>query len=229
MIVTNRDQRPSECIYTAQQVFDLIDGALTTGRIRQMARGYLTGESGLGWEQFACTIPDDGVFLLPFPAEHIYSYDDTRVLDEFVAECSEQDSRYKLRLDRWYSIADIQALITRSERLSKLLRAGKLPKISNICQCSGDKLALGEEVAEALKAANGEPIAVDVPGFENRYVVVQQATYDAAMAALELQKNVELIRVGVREMEAGLGRPLAEAMEDIMIGFREQVKDVVHG
>lgn len=88
---------------------------------------------------------------------------------------------------------------------------------------------LSEEVAEALRASKGEPVSVDVPGFDRRFVVVDQATHDAAMAALELQKNVDLIRVGVNEMEAGLGRPFDEAMDDIKNKFMERVKDVVHG
>ena len=81
---------------------------------------------------------------------------------------------------------------------------------------------LSEEVAEALKAAKGRPIAVDVPGFDHRFVVVDQAEYDAAMAELELQKNVSLIREGIADVEAGRVQPLEEAMDDIRreLGFR---------
>jgi hypothetical protein len=81
---------------------------------------------------------------------------------------------------------------------------------------------LSEEVAEALKAAKGRPIAVDVPGFDHRFVVIDQAEYDAAMAELELQKNVALIREGIADVEAGRVQPLEEAMDDIRreLGFR---------
>ena len=81
---------------------------------------------------------------------------------------------------------------------------------------------LSEEVAEALKAAKGRPIAVDVPGFDHRFVVIDQAEYDAAMAELELQKNVSLIREGIADVEAGRVQPLEEAMDDIRreLGFR---------
>jgi PHD/YefM family antitoxin component YafN of YafNO toxin-antitoxin module len=81
---------------------------------------------------------------------------------------------------------------------------------------------LSEEVAEALKAAKGRPIAVDVPGFDHRFVVIDQAEYDAAMAELDLQKNVALIREGIADVEAGRVQPLEEAMDDIRreLGFR---------
>lgn len=81
---------------------------------------------------------------------------------------------------------------------------------------------LNEEVAEALKASKGEPISVDVLGFDRRFVVVDQTTHDAAMAALELQKNVELIREGISDVEAGRVVPLDEAMDRVRreLGFR---------
>jgi hypothetical protein len=80
---------------------------------------------------------------------------------------------------------------------------------------------LSEEVAEALKAANGEALLVEVPGFDRRFVVVEKSEYDAAMDALALQRNVELIREGVADVEAGRVMPLHEAMEQIRreLGF----------
>ncbi len=81
---------------------------------------------------------------------------------------------------------------------------------------------LSEEVAEALRASKGEPVPVDVPGFDRRFVVVDQATHDAAMAALELQRSVEMIREGIADVEAGRVVPLDEAMERVRreLGFR---------
>lgn len=81
---------------------------------------------------------------------------------------------------------------------------------------------LSEEVAEALKASKGEPVSVDVPGFDGRFVVVDQPTHDAAMAALELQRNAELIREGIADVEAGRVVPLDEAMDRVRreLGFR---------
>jgi PHD/YefM family antitoxin component YafN of YafNO toxin-antitoxin module len=80
---------------------------------------------------------------------------------------------------------------------------------------------LSEEVAEALKAANGDALSVEVPGFDRRFVVVEKSEYDAAMEALALQRNAELIREGVADVESGRVMPLHEAMEQIRqeLGF----------
>lgn len=85
---------------------------------------------------------------------------------------------------------------------------------------------LNEEVAQALIKNDGEPLAVEVPGSDRRFVLVEQSTFDEAMAALEYQRNVEAIRIGVRQMEAGMGRPLDEAMDDIREKLIQRVADV---
>jgi hypothetical protein len=74
---------------------------------------------------------------------------------------------------------------------------------------------LSEEVAKALMAAKGEAVVVDVPGIDDDFVIVQRSMFVAAMAALEHQKNVELIREGIADMEAGRTVPLDEAMDRI--------------
>ena len=81
---------------------------------------------------------------------------------------------------------------------------------------------LSEEVSQALKACNGEALSVEAPGFDRRFVVVAQSEFDAAMAALELKRNVELIREGIADVEAGRVQPLEEAMEQIRVemGFQ---------
>jgi predicted transcriptional regulator len=56
---------------------------------------------------------------------------------------------------------------------------------------------------------------VEVPGFEHRFVVIDQAEYYAAMAELDLQKNVALIREGISDVEAGRTSPLDEAMDRV--------------
>lgn len=83
---------------------------------------------------------------------------------------------------------------------------------------------LSEEVARALKAAQVEPISVEVAGFDRRFVVVEQSMHDSAMAALELQRNVELIREGIANFEAGRAYPLDEAMDRIRdeLGLRSR-------
>ena len=74
---------------------------------------------------------------------------------------------------------------------------------------------LSEEVAKALMAAKGEAVVVDVPGIDDDFVIVQRSMVVAAMAALEHQRNVELIREGIADMEAGRTVPLDEAMDRI--------------
>lgn len=74
---------------------------------------------------------------------------------------------------------------------------------------------LSEEVAKALMAAKGEAVVVDVPGIDDDFVIVQRSMFVAAMAALEHQRNVELIREGIADMEAGRTIPLDEAMDRI--------------
>ena len=86
---------------------------------------------------------------------------------------------------------------------------------------------LNEEVAQALIKNDGEPLAVEVPGSDRRFVLVEQSTYDEAMAALEFRRNVELIREGVADMEAGRSRPLDEAMDDIRRRLLEKYGDDV--
>ena len=86
---------------------------------------------------------------------------------------------------------------------------------------------LNEEVAQALIKNDGEPLAVEVPGSDRRFVLVEQSTFDAAMAALEFRRNVELIREGVADMEAGRSRPLDEAMDDIRRRLLEKYGDDV--
>lgn len=87
-------------------------------------------------------------------------------------------------------------------------------------------IKLNEEVAQALMKCNGEPLSVEVPGSDRRFVLVEQSTYDEAMATLEYQRNVEAIRVGVRQMEAGMGRPLDAAMNGIREKLIQRVAEV---
>ena len=74
---------------------------------------------------------------------------------------------------------------------------------------------LNEEQIQALGDCDGQPLLLEVPGSDRRFVLVEQSTYDEAMAALEFRRNVALIREGIVDMEAGRTRPLDEAMDDI--------------
>ncbi len=64
-------------------------------------------------------------------------------------------------------------------------------------------------------AAKGKATVVDVPGIDDDFVIVQRSMFVAAMAALEHQRNVELIREGIADMEAGRTVSLDDAMDRI--------------
>ncbi len=81
---------------------------------------------------------------------------------------------------------------------------------------------LNEEVAQALMKCHAELLSVEVPGSDQRLVLVEQSTFDTAMVAVKLQQNVELIREGIADLEAGKVLPLDKAMEQIRRELRFQ-------
>lgn len=107
----------------------MIEGVLTTGRIRQLCRGYRTGDPDIGWCQFRANVPDDGEFAYPFSAEHQYSAADVDAVENFFNLARSEDRRYTLKIDRWYSWDDVMQLIKRSKRLSRMWKDGELPKV----------------------------------------------------------------------------------------------------
>ena len=122
MIFTNRDQRDQrKYIFQASDVSDLIENAVTPGRIRQISRG-----SHIGWLQFKAVVPDDAVF--PFPPNHRYTQADVEKVCAWIAERRKTDQNYRLKLDRWYSEADIRKILTNSTRLNKKRKNGELLK-----------------------------------------------------------------------------------------------------
>ena len=80
---------------------------------------------------------------------------------------------------------------------------------------------LSEDVAQALAACDGEPLPVEVPGSDRHYMLVERDTLEAALAAMELQRNVEAIKEGLADLEAGRTMPLDVAVERIRqeLGF----------
>lgn len=83
---------------------------------------------------------------------------------------------------------------------------------------------LTDEQIQALEHCEGEPLSLEVPGSNRRFVLVEQSSYDEAMAALVLQRNVEMIREGMADVEAGRVLPLDDAMEQIRreLGFSQR-------
>lgn len=79
---------------------------------------------------------------------------------------------------------------------------------------------LTKEQIEALHASHDVLEVVD-PETNRRYVVVEEELHRQAMAALEAKRTREAIARGIADMEAGRGKPLDEAFEDIRrrLGF----------
>ena len=83
---------------------------------------------------------------------------------------------------------------------------------------------LNKELSDALHASeNGEVQAID-PATNKVYVVVEGEVHRKAMDALRRQKDHDAIAEGIAQMEAGEGKPLDEAFEDVRekLGFPER-------
>jgi len=130
MVITNRDQRPKRYTYEAVDIEDMIGNVVTSGRIRQLARGHAGCGKPIGWMQFKAVVPDDGKFQLPFPVNHVYSAADVAKLKEFIDKCALTDRRYTIKMNRWYCQGDIPELIKRSKRLTKTSAAGDVKESS---------------------------------------------------------------------------------------------------
>ncbi len=141
MVITNRDQRPKRYTYEAVDIEDMIGNVVTSGRIRQLARGHAGCGKSIGWMQFKAVIPDDGKFQLPFPVNHKYTPEDIQELKEFIDNCALTDRRYTIKLNRWYCQNDIPELIKRSKRLKKQDSAGEVKKSSTQVSTKKRKIA----------------------------------------------------------------------------------------
>lgn len=126
MIYTNRDQRPLKFSLEANDVMDRIGAEITKGRVRQIGRGYGSGDAAIGWLQFKAELPNDGEFQFPFKQNHVYSEKDVKRAIEFMNNCKEKDDRYKIKLHRWYSEEDLEVVIQRSKKLKKKTGNGEL-------------------------------------------------------------------------------------------------------
>lgn len=80
---------------------------------------------------------------------------------------------------------------------------------------------LSDEQRLAIAASKGAPVSVRDPQSQATYVIVEAETHRRAMDALDRQFASDSIRRGIEQMEAGLGRPAAEAEQDLRakLGF----------
>ena len=70
---------------------------------------------------------------------------------------------------------------------------------------------VSKEIAAAIEASDGRPVAVDVPGSEENFVIVN----GNVLEALRKERDFEAISVGIEQMEAGKGRPAEEVFDDL--------------
>ena len=70
---------------------------------------------------------------------------------------------------------------------------------------------LTDDLQKAVDDHAGQPIRVEHPVTHKVYVIVDCDTHERAMQALREQDDLASIARGIEQMEAGEGRPLAEA------------------
>jgi hypothetical protein len=84
------------------------------------------------------------------------------------------------------------------------------------------KAKLTNEIRLAMCEHPGEPVTVEDDQTQKVYVLVEQDLHQRAMAALRRQEDdFASLQRGIDQMEAGLGRPLAEVDAEIreQLGF----------
>ena len=74
---------------------------------------------------------------------------------------------------------------------------------------------LNSEILDALHAAGENPLRVVDPQTNRAFVIIDEETHQQAMEALRKSQDRDSIARGVAEMNAGEGRSVGEAIEDI--------------
>jgi predicted transcriptional regulator len=74
---------------------------------------------------------------------------------------------------------------------------------------------LTKELADALHAIGDHELEVVDPVTSRSYVLVDSETHRRAMEALRRQQDRDAIAEGLAQMQAGLGRPIDEALAEI--------------
>ena len=80
---------------------------------------------------------------------------------------------------------------------------------------------LTKELAAALHTTEDHELELIDPETRQRYVLVASEAHLRAMQALRRQHDIEAIKQGIRELEAGLGKPVGRAFAEIRqrLGF----------
>ncbi|MEO8495994.1 MAG: hypothetical protein ABI614_13050 [Planctomycetota bacterium] len=83
---------------------------------------------------------------------------------------------------------------------------------------------LSKELSDALNASGTSQIEAVDPTSGRVYFIVDGDTHRQAMEALRQRQDRDAIAEGIAQMEAGQGKPLNEAFEDmrVRLGFPQQ-------
>ncbi|MCA9123955.1 hypothetical protein H6770_01050 [Candidatus Peribacteria bacterium] len=83
---------------------------------------------------------------------------------------------------------------------------------------------LSKELSDALQASGTSEVEAVDPSSGRVYFIVDSETHRQAMDALRQRQDREAIAEGIAQMEAGEGKPLDEAFEDMRgrLGFPQQ-------
>ncbi len=83
---------------------------------------------------------------------------------------------------------------------------------------------LTKELASALHAAGNDRLEVVDPETNRVYLIVDEETHRRAMQALRAQQDCEAVAEGVSQMNAGEGKPVEQAFEEIRtrLGFPDR-------
>lgn len=74
---------------------------------------------------------------------------------------------------------------------------------------------LTPELSDALRTVGDQPLAVIDPSTNQVYVLVDQSQHQRAIEALRKQEDLQAIKMGIADMEAGRVSPVDEAFDRI--------------
>ena len=83
---------------------------------------------------------------------------------------------------------------------------------------------LTKELATAVQAAGNDGLEVVDPETNRVYLIVDEETHRRAMDALRAQRDHDAIAEGIAQMEAGQGKPVEQAFDDLRtrLGFPQE-------
>ena len=83
---------------------------------------------------------------------------------------------------------------------------------------------LSKEIANALHVAGNDGLQVVDPETNRIYFIVDEETHRRAMVALRAEHDHDAIAQGVKQMESGQGKPVAQVFDEfrLRLGIPEE-------